>query len=273
MLSLNEFRRQQPLVDCITNNVTVNFVANVLLASGASPVMAEEPAEIDEFVGISSAVALNIGTAFTQYIPHFTAALESAARHGRPVVLDPVGAGASRFRIQLVRQLLTQGGIGVIRGNASEIRALMNTGELNAKGVDAGSEDRVDENTLPRHIELAKAVARCYRCVVAQSGAIDVITDGQRVFLCRNGVPQMSQITGTGCALGALNAAWCGAFPGQLLEASATAYAMMGLAGERAWQYCQQHQGGCGMMAMRLIDELSLMDEVRLEQEGKLEEA
>ena len=272
MLSLNQFRRQRPLVDCITNTVTINFVANAILAAGGSPVMAEEPQEIDEFTAISSAVMLNIGTAFQMFLPHFSAALDSAKCHGKPVVLDPVGAGASRFRLELVRKLLAANAVAVIRGNASEIRAVAGDNALTARGVDADAGDNVTDQTLGRHLEITRQVAEKFHCVVAQSGAIDIITDGRRAVLCRNGVPQMSQVTGTGCALGGLTAAWCGAFPAQPLEASATAYAMMGLAGERAWQYCVDGHAGTGTLAQRLLDELYLMDDDALQAGGKLEE-
>ena len=271
MLKLSDFRKQCPLVDCVTNTVTINFVANVLLSAGGSPVMAEEPEEVDEFVAISAALLLNIGTTFKDYLPHFTTALASANRHGKPAVLDPVGAGASRFRIKIINDLLNGHKIDVIRGNASEVRAVGGDCALTAKGVDVGADDCVSEATLGRHIDIAKRVANKYHCVVAQSGPIDIITDGAKTILCRNGVPQMSLVTGTGCALGGLTAAWCGAFPGQLLEASAAAYAMMGLAGERAWAYCEANHAGTGTLALRLLDELYLMDDASFAAGAKLE--
>ena len=271
MLKLKDFRTQCPLVDCVTNTVTINFVANVLLSSGASPVMAEEPAEVDEFVGISSALLLNIGTAFKSHLTHFTEALASANRHNKPAVLDPVGAGASRFRISIINDLMSNYRIDVIRGNASEVRTVGGDCALTAKGVDVSANDCVSDATLGHHIDLAKRVANKYHCVVAQSGAIDIITDGTKTYICRNGVPQMSLVTGTGCALGGLTAAWCGAFPNQLLEASATAYAMMGLAGERAWDYCVANHAGTGTLAQRLLDELYLMDDDSFATGQKLE--
>ena len=254
---LQNVRERHPLVECLTNNVTVNDVANVILACGASPVMVTDPRELEDFIGLAQAVDLNVGTMAPELDLPFEKALAVAQQLKKPVVLDPVGAGAAKCRTDMLLRLLETYPVAVIRGNASEIRAL--SGEAGkTMGVDASAGDAVNEETLPARAAMASALARKHHCVVAMSGAWDVLTDGNRVVICKRGVPQMSQITGTGCMLTGLTAAFVGANPQNVLEATVAATEMMCLCGAAAWQRTQSLHGGLGTLRVQLIDALSL---------------
>lgn len=179
---LQNVRERHPLVECLTNNVTVNDVANVILACGASPVMVTDPRELEDFIGLAQAVDLNIGTMAPELDLPFEKALAVAQQLKKPVVLDPVGAGAAKCRTDMLLRLLETYPVAVIRGNASEIRAL--SGEAGkTMGVDASAGDAVNEETLPARAAMASALARKHHCVVAMSGAWDVLTDGNRVVI------------------------------------------------------------------------------------------
>ena len=198
-------RAKSPLVHNITNYVTVNDCANIVLACGASPIMADDAAEVEDITSLCAGLNLNIGTLNSRTIPSMLLAGHTANRLGRPVVLDPVGAGASHLRTETALRLLREVKFTVIRGNISEIRTLA-AGSGTTKGVDAD----------------------------AVTGAIDIVADGERAFCIRNGHPMMSAVTGTGCQLSALTAAFCAANPDKPLEAAAAAVCAMGLAGEAA---------------------------------------
>ena len=254
---LERIAAMRPLLECVTNVVTVNDVANVILAAGASPVMGDAVDEVADFVGISSAVVLNVGS--MGCARSFEVAMESAARLGKPVVYDPVGVGAAAARTNLTFRLLDKFPCAIVRGNASEIRTLAE-GAGETKGVDAAEGDAVTEKTLPDRLNVVKAVARRYNCTVAMSGAIDLISDGATSFACRNGVSWMSRVTGTGCSLTGLMGAFAAvAGKGEMAEAAAFATAMMGMAGEAA--YARASSLGLGSFRVCLVDALSTIME------------
>ena len=226
-------RAKSPLVHNITNYVTVNDCANIVLACGASPIMADDAAEVEDITSLCAGLNLNIGTLNSRTIPSMLLAGHTANRLGHPVVLDPVGAGASHLRTETALRLLREVKFTVIRGNISEIRTLA-AGSGTTKGVDADTADKVTDETLDKTVTFAKAFAARTGAVVAVTGAIDIVADGERAFCIRNGHPMMSAVTGTGCQLSALTAAFCAANPDRPLEAAAAAVCAMGLAGEVA---------------------------------------
>ena len=228
-------RRNAPLVHNITNYVTVNDCANMLLACGASPIMADDQEDALEITAICGGLNINIGTLNRRTIPAMFAAGKRANELGHPVVLDPVGAGASTLRTETALGLLKEVRFTVIRGNVSEIKTLA-LGSGNTKGVDADVADRVTEENLGGAIEFAKGFARRAGAIIAVTGAIDIVTDGERAFCIRNGRSEMSAITGTGCQLSALTAAFVTANPDCPLEATAAAVCAMGLCGEIAYE-------------------------------------
>ena len=230
---LENVRNTVPLVHNITNYVTVNDVANILLACGGSPIMSDEPEDVEDITSICGGLNINIGTLNSRTITSMLLAGKKANLLGHPVVLDPVGAGASQLRTDTANRLLREVKFTVIRGNISEVKTLA-SGAGTTKGVDADVADKVTEENLDSAVAFAKAFAARTGAVVAITGAIDIVADAHKAYCIRNGHPMMSSITGTGCQLSALTAAFVTANPDQPLEAAAAAVCAMGLAGEIA---------------------------------------
>ncbi len=222
---LRTLRAAAPLVHNITNYVVMNFSANVLLALGASPIMAHAKEEMEEMASIAGAVVLNIGTLSTPWVESMVLAGKTASALGKPVVLDPVGAGASRMRTQAALRIIEETGVAAIRGNASEILALRSAG-AQTKGVD--SMHGVDEAA-----EVAQDLAASCRCIVAVTGEVDLVTDGKTTLHIANGHSMMRLVTGMGCSASSVMGAFL-AVEKNRLAASAAALACFGLAGENA---------------------------------------
>lgn len=239
---LENIRFKTPLIHNITNYVTVNDCANILLACGASPIMSDDIAEVEEITSICGGLNINIGTLNSNTIPSMFAAGKRANVLTHPVVLDPVGVGASALRTQTARRLLDEVKFTVIRGNASEIKVLAN-GTGNTRGVDAAAADAVTDDSLDGIVSFAKEFAAKTGAVVAITGAIDVVADQNRAYCIRNGHPMMGSITGTGCQLSALIAAYVTANPDHPLDAAAAAVCAMGLCGERALARMSEQEG------------------------------
>lgn len=221
-------RRSAPLVHNITNHVVMNSTANILLALGASPVMAHSRREVAEMATLAGALVLNIGTLSQAWRDAMLLAARAANAKGIPVVLDPVGAGATAYRTETARRILGEADIAVIRGNASEILALTDA-TVQTRGVDS-SMDLCDASAAA-----ANALAREHGCVVGVSGARDLITDGAASFRVANGVPLMTRVTGLGCGLSAVVGAFCAEAPGSgRLAAVAAAFGYYGVCAEMA---------------------------------------
>jgi hydroxyethylthiazole kinase len=225
--SLRRVRERKPLVHNITNFVVMNYTANALLACGASPVMAHAAEEVEEMVSLAGALVLNIGTLSPPWVQAMLKAGKRANALHVPVILDPVGAGATHLRTDSARRLIEGLSIQVIRGNASEIISL--AGEKSGsrtKGVDSvHTVDQVTENAV--------ALARELRTTLAITGAVDLITDGERVFRVMNGHEMMGHVTGTGCTATVMIGAFLAVTPDPL-EAATTGLSYFGLAGEKA---------------------------------------
>lgn len=265
---LTNIRNASPLIHNITNYVTANDCANILLACGASPTMADDVSEVEEITAISNALNINIGTLNAMVEGMFLAGKKANAL-GRPVVLDPVGAGASRLRTDTACRLIDEVQFTVIRGNISEIKTLA-SGSGTTKGVDADAADVVTDETLDQAIAFVKAFAAKTGAVLAVTGAIDLVADAQRAFVIRNGVPIMGRITGTGCMLSAMTAAYLAANPAQPLEAAAAAVCAMGVCGELAWERLGEGEGN-STCRNRLIDAVYHLDAETLEGRARYE--
>jgi len=262
-------RTLSPLIHCITNYVTVGDVANILLACGASPVMADDAQEAAEMSSIAAGLCLNIGTLNSRTVGSMLLAGKAAAKRGIPILLDPVGVGATPYRSRTAMRLLKELPVAVVRGNISEIKAIAGVGTF-VKGVDAGELDAVTEDNLPAMIEFCRRLARSLSCTIAVSGAIDLICDERRTFVVRNGHPMMPRVTGTGCMLSGLTTAFLAVRPDDVTEAAAAAYVMMGLAGEIAHKSLAPGQG-TGTFRANLVDAISLMDDETLQAGMKVE--
>jgi len=247
--------RKKPLIHHITNYVTVNDVANITLACGASPVMADDLDEVAEITTLSQGLCLNIGTLNQHTIPAMLVAARQASKLQHPIVLDPVGAGASALRTKTAQDLLHAAPVTCIRGNISEIKTLVN-GTGSTQGVDAAAVDQITTENLAAACAFARETATKLQTIVAITGAIDLVADKNTCYAIRNGRPEMSRITGTGCQCSAITAACIAANPDQPLYAVATAIIAMGLAGEIAHEHLQATEGNA-TYRNRLIDTIS----------------
>ncbi len=267
---LDNLREKTPLIHCITNYVTVNDCANILLACGGSPIMADDEGEVEEITSLCAGLDINIGTLNSRTIQSMLKAGKRANALGRPVVLDPVGAGASSLRTNTTNQLLEQVRFTVIRGNSSEIKMVaLGTGDT--QGVDAAAADATTQENLPQVAKYAKELAGRTGAVIAITGAIDLVADASKALAIRNGHPMMSKITGTGCMLSAITAAFVAANPGKALEATASAVCAMGLCGELAYQKVKAQGAGTGTLRVALIDAMSNLTGEQLEGGAKIE--
>ncbi len=241
--NLARVREKKPLVHNITNYVVMNSTANALLSMGASPVMAHAANEVEEMVAIAGALVLNIGTLNDDWVAGMLRAAGKAGAMGKPIVLDPVGAGATQLRTVSARALIAEATPAVIRGNASEVLAL-GEGAAGTKGVDA-------IHSVDAAAGAARTLAREIGTVLAITGPEDLVTDGRRTVRVQNGHPLMSMVTGTGCMATAVTGAFL-AVDEDPLRAAATALAYFGLAGEVA----SGQASAPGSYAVSLIDAL-----------------
>ena len=262
-------RKNCPLIHNITNYVTVNDCANIVIACGASPIMADDKDEVADITTICSGLNINIGTLNNRTISSMLIAGKRANELNHPVVLDPVGAGASKLRTETALKLLEEVKFTVIRGNISEIKTLA-FGSGTTKGVDADVSDKVTEENLDDVVAFAKAFAKKTGAVIAITGAIDIVADSKKAYCIRNGHPMMSSITGTGCQLSAMTAAFVTANPDYPLEAAAAAVSAMGYAGEIAHSRLSEMDGN-STYRNYIIDAIYNMTPEILEEGAKYE--
>ena len=254
-----EIQLKNPLIQCITNRVTINDCANALLAVGASPVMADGN-DAGEMAELVDALVINIGSVKDSDKSAIRDAAKVAGKRGIPIILDPVGAGSTPTRIQFVKKLLKDYPIGIVRGNWSEIQAI-GEGKSTTRGVDSSK----DASPSP---ELLKKWAKELGVVLAVTGKEDWVTDGERLIAIGNGDIRLQQITGTGC----MSTALCGATAvacGDLFWGAALGVLLLSLSGELAGKNLATNEGS-GTLRVRLMDELNLMNLGKLTQEGRV---
>ena len=266
---LEQVRKTTPLIHNITNYVTVNDVANILLACGGSPIMADAQEEAEDITSICGGLNINIGTLNERTIPSMFLAGKKANQLGHPVILDPVGAGASRLRTETALNIIKEVNVQVIRGNMSEIKPLV-LGSGTTRGVDADISDAVTDENLKESVEFVKKSAKALNTILAVTGAIDLVSDAETCYVIRNGRPEMGQITGTGCQLSGMMAAYITANPDNMLEAAAAAVCVMGVAGETGWQQMREGEGN-STYRNRIIDAVYSMDGEALEKGARYE--
>lgn len=259
---LHAVRQKKPLVQCITNFVTVNDCANILLAAGGSPTMACHPLEVEEAVGSVQALVCNMGA--IDGVEAMLLAGKEANRLKKPVILDPVGAGGTQLRRDAVRQLLNEVRFTAIRGNASEIRYLAGQ-QTTGSGVDVSDFDEINEENLPAAVAMAADLSEKLGAVIAISGKIDVISGGKETCILRNGCATMARITGSGCMLTSLIGAFCGAWS-DAFSATCAAMAVMGISGELAEEKRLRNGTGNATFRNDLIDAVFQLTEEQLQQ-------
>jgi hydroxyethylthiazole kinase len=242
---VDKIKTDSPIVHCITNHVVSNFQANGLLALGASPIMGEAPEEAADLAMLANALSLNIGTLNNVSVNSMLLAGKAANKKGIPVVLDPVGAGATPFRLSVVKEILDKVQVSVLRCNAGELAAVIGA-NWQARGVDAG-EGNADVR------ELAKEVAKRLGLIVAVTGKTDIVTDGETSIEIPFGDPIMATVTGMGCLLSSVVAVFLATEPDKPLAATAEALKFYGVAGERA----ANHAKGPGGFQLAFLDALA----------------
>ena len=255
--TLRELRGRKPLVHQITNYVVMNETANATLALGALPVMAHAPQEVEEMAALAGALVLNIGTLSEDWVEAMILAGKATTA---PIVLDPVGAGATRYRTETARRLLAELDITVVRGNAAEI-AILAGREAEIRGVES-----IGANDAPR--ELARQAARAFGSVAAVTGPTDHVSDGERVIAIANGHELLGTVSGTGCMATAITGAFLAVKPDAPLEAAAEALVAFGVAGEDAAREAK----GPGSFHAALYDALYNLDPATLDGRARVTE-
>ncbi|MBD0329821.1 MAG: hydroxyethylthiazole kinase [Thermoleophilia bacterium] len=257
--SLRALREARPLVHQITNYVVMNETANATLALGALPVMAHAPEEVEEMVGLAGALVLNIGTLSEHWVDAMLAAGRRASANGTPIVLDPVGAGATRYRTETSRRLLGELEVTALRGNAGEIATLVGV-EAEVRGVESigGAGDPA---------ELARAAARSFGLVASVTGPVDFVSDGERVLSVANGHELLAAVSGTGCMSTAITGCFLAGKREAPLQAAAEALAAFGVAAEDA----AAGAGGPGTFHARLYDALAALEPDALAEQARIE--
>lgn len=256
---LTAVQTNHPLVHQITNYVTANDCANIVLALGGSPVMADDQAEVQEMVTLASALVINLGTLSSRTSESMLLAGQRANQMGIPVILDPVGVGATSFRTATARRITSEVKLAVVRGNLSEVRSLAGL-QSNTRGVDAADEPADG-------MAVARSLARQLCCVVAITGAQDIVTNGAQTLRINNGHPLMARVTGTGCMASALVGTYCGVTNDYLLATTA-ALVSIGLAGERA--AIAAADSGIGTFKVELFDRIYNLTPARLKEGAKI---
>jgi hydroxyethylthiazole kinase len=255
--SLRRLRDTRPLVHQITNYVVMNETANATLALGALPVMAHATEEVEEMVGIAGALVLNIGTLSSSWVEAMLRAGRAANAAGVPVVLDPVGAGATRYRTETALRILDEVDVAVLRGNAGEVATLA--------GVDAEVRGVESIGAADSGADVAKRAASTLGVVASVTGSVDHVSDGERVVAVENGHPLLASITGTGCMSSAITGAFLAVRRDDPLEAAAEALAAFGVAGENAAPGAK----GPGSFHVNLYDALAALDPELLDERAR----
>lgn len=257
----------KPLIHTITNYVTANDCANILLAAQAKAIMADDPHEAEEITSISQGLCINIGTLNPNKLEAMLSAGKKANAFNHPVLLDPVGIGASKFRKNAVKQLLETVHFSVIRGNLSEIKTLLQE-SVKTNGVDTA--EQVTETNLDSVISLSKQASRQLHSIIVITGKIDVISSEKQTYCIYNGHPYMSRITGAGCMLSAFMTACITSNKENILEACVCACCAMGIAGENAAERMSTEDGNASFRNY-IIDAIFNMKPEELERKAKYE--
>lgn len=266
---LENVRRKKPLIQSMTNVVTINDCANVLIAAGASPYMSDCAEEAYDSQKVADGLEINIGSIETPKVEAYIAGGKAANKLGHPVVLDPVGAGVTKLRDETLKKLFNEVKISVVRGNLSEIKSLA-TGSANTGGVDAQAGDSMNDENIEDVVKLAKNLAKKTGAVIVITGETDVVANSDKAYIIKNGDELMSKITGSGCQLSALTAAYAAANKENMTEAVAACVAGFGLCGELAKTRMKELDGNASYRTY-LIDAVYNLTAEQLERGAKYE--
>jgi len=267
---LNNLKEKTPLVHQITNYVTINDCANITLAIGGSPVMAEDIHEVRAMVSLASSLVLNIGILNTGVIESMIAAGKRANELNIPVILDPVGVGATTYRTESCKKIMSEVKLAVIRGNLSEIKTIYGIDTV-TRGVDASESFAAGSDEFTKEKEMSRKFANKFGTVVAITGVVDVITDGKTLYTVSNGHKMMSRVTGTGCMCTAVIGCYLGAGDNNLI-AALSGVVSMGIAGETAFERLDKKNEGSGTFRVKMIDAIYNLKETEINKRSKINE-
>ena len=267
---LCNLREKNPLVHQITNYVTINDCANITLAIGGSPVMAEDIHEVREMVSLASSLVINIGTLNSVIIESMIEAGKMANELNIPVILDPVGVGATTYRTETCKRIINEVKLAVIRGNLSEIKTIYGI-ETITRGVDASESFSADSDEFTKEKQMARDFAIKFNTVVVITGAVDIISDGKTLYTASNGHKIMSRVTGTGCMCTSVIGCYLGAGDNNLIAALA-GIVSMGIAGETAYESLDKNSEGSGTFKVKMLDAIYNLSEGIIMKRSKINE-
>jgi len=254
----HQVKAEKPLIHCITNHISINDCANVVLSVGAKPIMAEHPAEVCEITALSKALAVNLGNINDTRMESILLSGKTAKKKDIPSIIDIVGVACSNLRLDFTNKFILECHPSVIKGNMSELKALCGI-ESGAKGIDVGEKDTVTKDNLDQYIPMLKTLSLKTDSVVAATGVVDIITDGRDTYLIKNGCEMLSMITGTGCMLNVLTAAFISTK--SIMGGTILATALMGICGE-----ISQNEKGTATFRTTLLDTLFTLSDFNLKE-------
>lgn len=250
---INDTKRKSPLIHAITNPISINDCANITLAAGARPIMAAHPDEVGEITRKSDVLAINLGNITDVRMKSMKISCHTAAENNIPVVIDLVGTAASNLRLNFANELIDKFSFSIIKGNMSEIKSMLGM-PSHSSGIDVGKEDEINTENIEASINIAKKLSVRSDSVVMITGKYDIVSDGKKTFIIKNGTPMLTKITGTGCMSGILAASY---LPNtDPLTAAAFACLCMGIAGELA----DKNSNGPSSFRTAFLDAIYLMD-------------
>lgn len=270
---LQNIKSTSPKVHCISNIVSANFCANGLLACGGLPIMAEDPIEVEEIVAQSMALSLSLGTPNQNKIKAIKLSGEKANSLNIPIVFDPVGIGASSFRMESAKDILSNINMSVIKGNVSEIKAIYFEKSF-SKGIDAKDSINTTDSTknkesyIQETVNIGKKLSDKVNSVIVITGAIDIVVYKNQYALIKNGHPMMSKITGVGCLLSTIIACFLSVNRNDIFMATIWAVCFLGICGEKAYS---NDFTGSGSYYVNFLDQISSLSAEELNKEAKYE--
>jgi len=256
-----QVKLEKPLIHCITNHISINDCANVVLAVGAKPIMAEHPAEVCQITASSKALAVNLGNITDTRMESIMISGKTAFEKNIPSIIDIVGVACSNLRLDFTKKFISECHPNVIKGNMSELKALCDM-ESGAKGIDVGEKDVITEDTIDFSIAMLKSLSSKTGSVVAATGAVDIITDATDTYLIKNGCQMLSMITGTGCMLNVLAATFIS--NKNIIGGTVLATALMGICGELS-----HNVKGTGKFRTKLLDSIFSISDYKIKQKIK----
>ncbi len=262
LVKRNNIKDLNPLIHCITNPISINNCANIILSTGASPIMAEHPLEVSEITTSSNALLLNLGNITDQRMDSMEISAAIANKNNIPIVLDLVGVSCSFLRLTFAKKLLDNYKFNIIKGNMSEIKSIY-LNEKSSIGIDVSNEDKINVNNLENYIYISKSLSNKYNSTILISGKIDIITDKNISYTNENGVEELSNITGTGCMLGALCASFLSSY--NSFESAILATLLLNISGE-----VSSFSKGPGSFLLHLMDNIYSLDNLEIIKKAKL---